>query len=504
MLELIIQKIGIGILVTGMTVANWFGVIPSDYFVPQEVETKVVHEYLPAPEQTLGGSVSTPDVKALFTTSLASKISSSATSMTLVSATDKDGTTLASSTYGFIIDEGTSVEEFVLADCTGTTCTNMTRGISVSTATTSVSALKFEHRRGASVKITTAPSLVFVMNVLRGKQNIENKLRYNSTQTFSNATDIISRDYADALSFGAVPASSETASGFVELATTLEGASSTSSGSAARLVLPASSATSTYNSATAPLRVVVTQNNGKIDSNFISTSTLGIFSGNNTFTGTNTFTKATALSTSTNATTTIGSFPAWDIGKQIIVYSTPGTYNFTIPTGITKIKAIVVGGGGSTGAPACGSGTAFGGGGGAGTAIKMLDVSATTSIQVIVANGGGSIGCGGGTTGTTGGTSSIAGGTISATGGGGSTSGAGGGGGTASGGDINIGGGGGNFPSGTASGGAGGASMFGGGGRSSSNEAGVSGANYGGGGGGGSGISSPGGAGGNGVVIFTW
>lgn len=287
-MELIIKNIGIGIMVTGLTVANWFGVVPKDYFVPEvrEVETKVVHEYLPVP---LGASVSTPDVKALFTTSLASKITSSATSMTLVSATDKDGTTLASSTYGFILDEGTSVEEFVLADCTGTACTNMTRGISVSTATTSVAALKFEHRRGASVKITTAPSLVFVMNVLKGKQSIENKLRYSSTQTFNNATDIISRDYADSLAFGAIPASSETASGFVELATTLEGASSTSSGSAARLVLPASSATSTYNSATAPLRVVVTQNNGTIDGNFIPTT----IPNNHTFSG------VTTLATST-------------------------------------------------------------------------------------------------------------------------------------------------------------------------------------------------------------
>jgi len=261
-MEFLIKNIATGVLVTGMTIASWLGVVPSDYFVPEirEIETKVVHEYLPAstPEPTnLGGTFLTPEAKALFTTSLASKITSSATSMTLVSATDKDGTTLASSTYGFVIDEGTSVEEFVLADCTGTTCTNMTRGISVSTATTSVAALKFEHRRGASVKITTAPSLVFVMNVLKGRQNMENVLAYSSSVATTTIDDspqnLVNYDLLTYTAFSAAGAVDATASqkGLVELSTGLETASSTAAGSSGNLAIPASLATSTYNSATA-------------------------------------------------------------------------------------------------------------------------------------------------------------------------------------------------------------------------------------------------------------
>lgn len=390
---MLLKNIGTGVLVVGMTIANWLGVVPSDYFTPvtQEVETRVVHEYIqqPAQQQILGGTFQTPEVKALFTTSLASKITSSATSMTLVSATDKDGTSLASSTYGFIIDEGTSVEEFVLADCTGTTCTNMTRGISVSTATTSVAALQFEHRRGASVKITTAPSVVFLMNVVKGRQNIENTLRYSTHPTFNNSTDIIDRQYADTLSFGAVPAASETASGFVELATGLETASSTSSGSLARLSIPASLATSTYNSATAGLKVVVTQNNGKIDTNFLDGVVLG--STNNTFTGTN------AFSTSTNATTTIGAFPAWHIGKQTKTFTANGT--FTVPSGITKVYVRMVGGGGGGGG---GDTVIKGGGGGAGGYGEMMvDVSATTSVGITIGGGGAGASVGTGATGGT-------------------------------------------------------------------------------------------------------
>lgn len=142
----------------------------------------------PSVAAPLGGTYQTGEVRALFETSLVARITSSATSFTLTNGTDKDGTALASSTYGFVIDEGTAVEEFVLADCTGSTCTNATRGLSVRTGTTSVAALAFEHRRSASVKITDAPSLVFATNVLKGKQNIENPLRYDAIFSLSDAT----------------------------------------------------------------------------------------------------------------------------------------------------------------------------------------------------------------------------------------------------------------------------------------------------------------------------
>src|SRR3990167_5119458 len=46
-----------------------------------------------------GASLDIPTPVALFETTLASSISTSATTMTLTSATDKDGNTLASSTY---------------------------------------------------------------------------------------------------------------------------------------------------------------------------------------------------------------------------------------------------------------------------------------------------------------------------------------------------------------------------------------------------------------------
>jgi len=108
----------------------------------------------PEPEVNLGASEAIPTTIAFFETTLQDAISSTATSFTLTSATDKDGTVLASSTYAFVIDEGSSNEEIVIADCTATACTNAVRGVSVRTGNTSVAALKKAHRRGASVKIT--------------------------------------------------------------------------------------------------------------------------------------------------------------------------------------------------------------------------------------------------------------------------------------------------------------------------------------------------------------
>jgi len=136
---------------------------------------------------------------ALFETTLQTAITSSATSMSLVSGMTKDGTTLASSTYGFIIDEGTAVQEFVRADCTNTTCTGMQRGMSVITGTSTVSALQFAHRRGASVKITDAPLLLKITGIIDGRDTFPNKLQYtsSSTLTFNADNDIPSKYYTD-------------------------------------------------------------------------------------------------------------------------------------------------------------------------------------------------------------------------------------------------------------------------------------------------------------------
>lgn len=160
-------------------------------------------------EESLGASFQLPGAVAFFETSLASSISSSATSMTLVSAADAAGTALASSTYAFVIDEGTASEEMVIADCTGTACTNMQRGLSVVTGTTTVAALQKSHRRGASVKITDGPVLLIINRIFRGQMGIEVPIQYatsvSTTTIGSRTNNVASVGFVTDTAFGSTP-----------------------------------------------------------------------------------------------------------------------------------------------------------------------------------------------------------------------------------------------------------------------------------------------------------
>ena len=126
-----------------------------------------------APEEAslgaLPSGVSIPEIKAGYTDSLAERMSADSASFTLVKGYDSQGRTL-SGTYGFTIDEGTTRQEYVVATCSGTSCTVNTRGVDVEDATTSVSGNKFEHRRAAEVKVTDYPILGILRNVLNGEQ----------------------------------------------------------------------------------------------------------------------------------------------------------------------------------------------------------------------------------------------------------------------------------------------------------------------------------------------
>lgn len=375
----LITTIKVGLISLGIGFASLFGYVQA----PPVAVAPIV-------EPSLGATFITPEVKALFSTTLASRITSSATSMTLSSATDKDGNTLASSTYGFIIDEGTSAEEFVLADCTGTACTNMTRGLSVSTATTSVSSLRFEHNRGASVKITTAPSLVFVINILKGKQKIEQPIKYSSsiaTSTLAADRDSIASAglVADTAFAGAGVINATTAAkGVVEIATAIETASSTGTGgSGAILVIPSSNATSSWNSASlAALKIPVADNAGYISSSWVNPAT---------------------------STYTIGAFPAYQIGKNIKIFTSSGT--FTVPSGVTRLLIEAVGAGAGAGGLENANAPDVAPGGGAGAYCWIsADVTGTTTIGITIGaggNGGTPPGAGADSPGNDGGTTTV-------------------------------------------------------------------------------------------------
>jgi hypothetical protein len=427
-----------------------------------------------------------PSGTAIFETSLQSRISSTDANMTLVSNSVRGGSSLSGYNC-FTIDEGRTDAEYVCGTVSGTSVTSLTRGIDPASGTSSNSALKFAHRVGANVKITDFPLLQILRNQANGSDTYEHALTYASGVTPANTGDLTDKEYVDGLAFsgaGVVDAS-VLSRGVVELATNTEVASSSSTGNSGVLAIPAQFATSTYNSATAPLRVVVTQNSGKIDNNFIATSSLF-------------------------ATSSFSGGPIGSIGKNIQVFSSTGTSTFSVPSGIAKAMVEVqgAGGAGSQCASGGGSNSFSAGGGGGGYSYEVVDLTGTTSVQVFVGAGGA-----GGASPTSGGWSTF--GTngfyASSTGGSAANNLTGGPGGLGSGGDLNIQGqgGGGGLSGASGASGAGGSSHLGGGGNSvGGNADGKVGGSYGGGGGGGGCSSSSnthdGGPGANGVVIVRW
>ena len=173
-------------------------------------------------EQNLGTAI--PIVNALFETTLATKITSTATTLTLTSATDKDGNAL-SGFYGFIIDEGSASEEFITATCASTACTGASRGISVVTGDTEITALKSSHRRGASIKISNHPQLAILSRIMNGDETFPNnltfntftendgQLQYDSLPTVSDNKDIPSKYYVDNTVSAGAPDGSTTTKG---------------------------------------------------------------------------------------------------------------------------------------------------------------------------------------------------------------------------------------------------------------------------------------------------
>lgn len=350
-----------------LSVAGFFGYVPHTDVVETPVQST----------QTFSGTSLQPSDVALFSTTLVSGITPSDTSMTLASAAYNNGaSTLASSTYMFVIG-GT---ELVLADCTGTVCTNMSRGLDWANGTSSVTSLKGTWRRGDSVKITTA-SMVIFSNIFKGKQDISNLMHYSQafTYTYGNREIVTydkAKDYADSVALAGAPNTDETTKGVAESGTAIEQASSTLVGSTgARTLLQtryASSSPVTGCNSTATvgaLCVPVAQNDGKISPNYIATSSSytynwgasttfsGILNSNSTSTfnatsthtaplvgafglsvGTTTATSSGNLIVTGNASTTnlrinsTGRFDGWASSTAYEIATSNGTFDFNSST----------------------------------------------------------------------------------------------------------------------------------------------------------------------------
>lgn len=499
MYEQIIPSIAKTISGIFISLSILFGATPAPAQAPIIPEPQIIEHTNTILEKPiyLGTNISSI---ADFRTSLNAGIDNSTTTMTLVSFYSGSDSLVVGETYGFKIGG----REYVLGTAAeNNKITGMTRGLSRKTATTTFSSYKQAWGRGTSVEITDAPLILDLGNKLTGKAGIDTPIRYDSsvatTSIDDNNANLVNYELLTYTAFNgaAVINASQTQKGLVEIATQLETASSTPTGSTgATLVIPASNATSTYNSATASLRAVVTDNTGKIDDDFIPT-TIG---NAHTFTG--------ALTTNTITSTGLTNIASTSI------YATTTSGTWTKPANLRYLIVEVCSGGGGGGGVTSNSSYASGGGGAGVCASKIIPATSVGSTEVVTI---GSFGAGGSgaNNGATGGTTSF-GSHISATGGEGGRYDTGnlygGLGGIPTGSDINLvgmSGFSGQFASNNAMSGFGGSCKYGSGGRSQrADSAGESGLGFCSGGSGASGdTSSPSASGGNGtpgIIIFTY
>jgi len=144
------------------------------------------------PVEPLG--VALPSGTATFETSLASPITNSATTMLLSSVSVRGGTTL-SGYQCFAIDEGSAQAEFVCGTASSTSITGLERGLSPADGVTETTALKFSHRRGASVKITDFPLIQRLKSQASGSGTYESVLSYASGVTPTGGSELVDVEY---------------------------------------------------------------------------------------------------------------------------------------------------------------------------------------------------------------------------------------------------------------------------------------------------------------------
>lgn len=314
----------------------------------------------------------------LFETYLASPIGINDTSLTLAAATLRDGSTLS----GYVcltVDANSPQTEYMCGIASGTSVINLTRGIDAISGTTTTTALNYVHRRGADVKVTDYPILTILGRIFSGIDTIFQPISYSASVSTSslqaNGQNLATVNYVNGVAFSGAGVVNATAgaSGIVQLATPTQAANSTAvCSSGASCALTSSISTSTFNSATAANKVLVTGSNGSIDGNFFA---------NTNFSG----------------TAQIAGIPFLSISKNIYFAST--TQSFVTPTGVTYVYAQCVGGGGAGGGTGSGADSVGGGGGGGAYVAELVNLTGISSTLITIGAGGTGVSAGSGNAG---------------------------------------------------------------------------------------------------------
>lgn len=299
---------------------------------------------------TIPGSV------ASFSTTLATSISDSDTSMSLSSIMTDDGVTLVDGKiYGFTIDQGTALEEFVIGtvETDDSTVNSMTRGVSVLTGSTSITALKKNHRRGATVKITDHPVITVMARILNGDETIPNILSYDSGVTPSAGSDLADKEYVDGVAVAGAPDANTTTKGIFEQSTVAELNAGSATGTTGAILAfsPADLASSIYG-----LQLPSSDQKAALAGTSGTPSSSNKYITEDDVTATSTASKIPRLNGSGKLDSAV------ENTIDIQTFNSSGTW--TKPTGAKRVHVQAVGGGGSGAGGNNNDDRASGGGGG--------------------------------------------------------------------------------------------------------------------------------------------
>lgn len=207
---------------------------------------------------------------ALFDTQLNVAMDNVSTStMTLQLGVDKSGNAL-NAFMCFTIDGGLSNVEYVCGSASGTVVSNLVRGIDFTDGVTTSTSRYQKHRIGADVKQTDYPYLSQIARLLGGTGTFPAILNYASninSGSFTSPTQIITKSYADSLSFAGAPNGNSSTKGIYQEATRAQTAAGIATGTTgADLIVPNLYFNATSTSTTT---VPVTNASGTLDPNFI-------------------------------------------------------------------------------------------------------------------------------------------------------------------------------------------------------------------------------------------
>lgn len=155
-------------------------------------------------------------IVADFRTSLAVKMSAGATTGTLLSATDDDGSSLPAGNYFLTIDGDNSQKEHITCALSGTALTVVK---SVTRQGVQSSGTVREHRAGATVTITDFAHIKEINDLLSGTVDLNSAtpLKYDGTATISNDAHLATKKYVDDVAISGAADASTSVKGITKM-----------------------------------------------------------------------------------------------------------------------------------------------------------------------------------------------------------------------------------------------------------------------------------------------